>query len=109
MFYNYKVLNSQNEEILYLYLNDRYEIANEFDKNNVPLLDSINNFLKNMNINFSGDKVMLINDDGIIIASINLKKEKNRLVDSINLKDKYHFNYQNDYKLNHRSLAVDIN
>ena len=76
MFYNYKVLNSQNEEILYLYLNDRYEIANEFDKSNVPLLDSINNFLKNMNINFSGDKVMLINDDGIIIASINLKKRK---------------------------------
>ena len=73
MFYNYKILNSNNEEILYLYVNSIYEFSSELEQNNKEssILNMIHDYIDTMDINFTGNKIMLIVND-IIIASLTL-------------------------------------
>lgn len=86
MFYNYKILEVNNEEILYLYVNSMYEFSNELDHGNKPksLFTKIVNYMKDMDIHFNGKKVMLV-VNGLIIGSLmlitndfsNIDKEEN--------------------------------
>lgn len=71
MFYNYKILDVDNEEVLYLYVNSMYEFSSELDKSNKPrsIFDKINKYIKDMDISFSGKKVMLV-VNGIIIGTL---------------------------------------
>lgn len=71
MFYNYKILDVDNEEVLYLYVNGMYEFSSELDKSNKPrsIFDKINKYIKDMGISFSGKKVMLV-VNGIIIGTL---------------------------------------
>jgi len=54
MFYNYKILELNNEEILYLYVNSMYEFSNELDKEIPKLKDRI----KSVHLCFSTDPFM---------------------------------------------------
>ena len=71
MFYNYKILEVNNEEILYLYLNSMYEFSSNLDNKNKPksIMSKINKYIKDMDIKFNGKKVMLV-VNGLIIGSI---------------------------------------
>ncbi len=73
MFYNYKILNTNNEEILYLYVSSIYEFSSELNKENKPtsLLHKVNDYINAMDIKFDGKKVMLVVND-IIIANLTL-------------------------------------
>lgn len=73
MFYNYKILNSNNEEILYLYVNSIYEFSSELERKNkeTSILNMIHDYIDAMDINFIGKKVMLVVND-IIIANLTL-------------------------------------
>jgi len=118
MFYNYKILDSNNEEILYLYVSSYFEFSKELDKRNKneSLTKKIREYLNDLNINFNGNKVMLI-VDGLIIGSItNFNKfdsyieskyrqfvdvDKCDNIDIIDIQDKNEIyqekNVQNDY------------
>lgn len=86
MFYNYKILTVNNEEILYLYVNSIYEFSSELDHKNKEqsIFNKIKDYINIMDINFSGKKVMLV-VNGLIIASLvlitndfsNLSKDNN--------------------------------
>lgn len=71
MFYNYKILEVNNEEILYLYINSMYEFSNELNNKNKlkSIMNKITKYIKDMNIKFYGKKVMLV-VNGLIIGSI---------------------------------------
>lgn len=75
MFYNYKILNSNNEEILYLYVNSIYEFSGELERKNkeTSILNMIHDYIDAMDINFIGKKVMLVVND-IIIANLTLNQ-----------------------------------
>ena len=76
MFYNYEIKNNGNEEILYLYLNMKYEFSKELALNNDKDIGRrTKNFIVNNNINFKGNKVFLI-VDGIVVKTVDLNKEK---------------------------------
>ena len=71
MFYNYQILNVNDEEVLYLYVNSMYEFSSELgnEKKQETLLNKVNNYIHIMDISFHGQKVMLV-VNGIIIASL---------------------------------------
>lgn len=73
MFYNYKILEVNNEEVLYLYVNSIYEFSSELEHNNKPksIFNKIVDYIKDMDIKFNGKKVMLV-VNGMIIGSIML-------------------------------------
>lgn len=72
MFYNYEIRNNNSEEILYLYLNMKYEFSNEFSlEDDIDLARRSKNFIQNNNIPFHGSRVYLI-VDGIIVKSIDI-------------------------------------
>lgn len=73
MFYNYKILEVNNEEVLYLYVNSMYEFSNELDHSNKPksIFQKVINYIKDMDIKFNGKKVMLV-VNGLIIGSLML-------------------------------------
>lgn len=73
MFYNYKILEVNNEEVLYLYVNSIYEFSSELDHSNKPksLFGKVIEYIENMDIKFNGKKVMLV-VNGLIIGSIML-------------------------------------
>ena len=51
MFYNYEIRNNNSEEILYLYLNMKYEFSNEFSlEDDIDLARRSKNFIQNNNI-----------------------------------------------------------
>ena len=71
MFYNYQILNVNDEEILYLYVNSMYEFSSELGetKKQETLLNKVNDYINIMDINFNGKKVMLV-VNGLIIVSL---------------------------------------
>ncbi len=72
MFYKHTILNVNGEEILYLYLTDIYEIASEGTKHKSKnIYEKINNYLYNMNVDYHGNKVMLVIDN-IIMGTLNI-------------------------------------
>lgn len=67
MFYQYEVVNNGNEEVLYLYINLKYEFSNELSfNNNYDLGRRCRNFIYTNKINFTGNKVYLIVDNIIV-------------------------------------------
>lgn len=72
MFYAYKIENN----ILYLYVNDKCEIGSFFADKNTTLSSKIKKYIKDMKINFNGVKVVLILS-GILLGSVYLNNDKN--------------------------------
>lgn len=77
MFYKHIVINDNNNEVLFLYLINTYEFANDLnDKNNKEnIIKKVTNYINNANIDFNGTKIYLVIND-IIISSIELDKNK---------------------------------
>lgn len=73
MFSKHLILKVNNEEVLYLYLNDYEEFSNEFKNNNRQenLINNIKNYIINHKINFSGKKIMFV-INGLIVGSLML-------------------------------------
>jgi len=90
MFYNYKILEVNNEEILYLYVNSIYEFSSELDHSNKPksIFNKITNYIKDMDIKFNGKKVMLV-VNGLIIGSILLITNDFSNIDEKNVSNEY--------------------
>ena len=78
MFYRYEIKRDNNKEILYLYFDMNYEMANElgedidYDKEKIEkeVLDYIND----KNIDFKGDKVFLVSK-GLVVKTLELKNK----------------------------------
>ncbi len=77
MFYKHIIINNKNKEVLYLYLINTQEFANDLNNENSKenIIDKINNYIRNANIDFNGKKVYLVIND-IIISSVDLKNNK---------------------------------
>lgn len=69
MKYNYEII----DDILYLYLDYKYEFGIDI-MNYKDLRRRSNNFIRNNNINFTGNKIYLV-INGIVVKPIRLKKE----------------------------------
>lgn len=73
MFYRYEIINNGKEDILYLYLNMKYEFSKELIGNDFKDLSRrTKNFINSNNINFKGSKVFLI-VDGIVVKTVDIK------------------------------------
>ena len=73
MFYKYEIINKNNEDILYLYIDMKYEFSNEFINNDSELSRRTINFINSNKINFKGKKVYLI-VNGIVVKSVDISK-----------------------------------
>ena len=73
MFYGYLILKVNNEDVLYLYLNNYHEFSNEFKaiSKKETLYDKVINYIKQNRINFNGKKIMFV-VNGLIIGSLML-------------------------------------
>ena len=78
MLESYKISKSNNEEVLYLYLNVNYEFANELT--NEELEKKANNYLSTHNIKFKGNKIVFI-VNGISTKMITINENKTYLND----------------------------
>ena len=74
MFYKYLLATENNKQILYLYVNDIYEVASDNPNNNNTndnIYQMVYKYLKRTNIPFKGNKVCFVKN-GIILSSIDL-------------------------------------
>ena len=67
MFYKYLLVNEDNNPVLYLYVNDVYELIKDDDINQV--YQNTYNFINRSNIPFNGDRICFVKDD-IILGDI---------------------------------------
>lgn len=80
MFYRYEIRNNGKEDILYLYLTMDYEFAKELDSNDDNKIEkNAENFIKNNNIDFNGNKIYLV-VNGIIVKSLELNKQDEKII-----------------------------
>ncbi len=84
MFYRYEIINNGNEDILYLYLDMKYEFSNEYIKNENDLTRRTVNFIDSNKINFKGKKVYLIVND-IVVKVVDISKK----IKNVDLKNNY--------------------
>lgn len=70
MFYKYKIVNN----VLYLYVDDKYEIGSFFKSGKNGIKESIKEFLNKSKINFNGTKAVLI-VSGIVLGSVILNTD----------------------------------
>ena len=77
MLENYKIIKTNNDEILYLYLNINYEFGNDFKNNDneEDLERKAINYLTTHNIEFKGNKIVYV-INGITTKIININKNK---------------------------------
>jgi len=80
MFNKYLISNINNKEVIYLYLNNRYEISDDLYivKNNKIINNSVRNYLKNMGINYKNKDIYLVVND-MIVAKLNSKLLSDKL------------------------------
>lgn len=74
MFYKYLLVNEENHPILYLYVNDSFEMASDNGSDNLSIANiyqKTQNYIVRSNIPFNGDRVSFVKN-GIIIGSIYL-------------------------------------
>jgi len=72
MFYRYEIVNNGKEDILYLYLDMKYEFSKDLIGNDYSGLSKrTKNFINTNKINFKGKKVFLI-VDGIVVKTIDI-------------------------------------
>ncbi len=78
MIYNYQILNSNNQDILYLYLNEMEEFSQDLDNKVKPqkIFEKINNYIQQMGIIFNGEKIVLI-ENGLVIGTLNINNSSN--------------------------------
>ena len=111
MFYNYKILEVNNEEVLYLYVNSIYEFSSELGHFNRPktIFNKVTDYIKDMNIKFEGKKVMLV-VNGIIIGSIMLINNDFKDIDNKNMKNEFiSYNETIDLDKNDNIDIIDLN
>ena len=101
MFYNYKILEVNNEEVLYLYINSMYEFSTELDNHNKTksIFNKITKYIKDMDIKFNGKKVMLV-VNGLIVGSIILITNDFGNIDK---------NIENEYVSYNENIELDQN
>ena len=79
MFYSYSIKNNGHEDILYLYLDLRYEFSNELDFDSVNLDKGSIDFIKTNDIKFKGKTICIVLDGKIVkkidISKLNLNNE----------------------------------
>lgn len=67
MFYRYEIQNYNGEDVLYLYLDMKYEFSKELDySNDLEMTKRAHNFVVSNKIPFKGNKIFLI-VDGIVV------------------------------------------
>lgn len=78
MFYRHVILKVNGEDVLYLYLTNAYEFAQDLgSKENFENISSrVSNYVKNRGISFHGNKVYLV-VDGIIVGTVSLTQNSN--------------------------------
>ena len=82
MFYHYEIKNNGYEDILYLYLDMKYEIADELgDFDEKELGRRTKNFIQTNNIGFKGKKVFLV-IDGVVVKALDISKYKGDKLDN---------------------------
>lgn len=90
MFYKHVILNNDKEEVLYLYLTNAYEFAQDLENKNDPerISTRVTNYVKNRGISFHGNKIYLV-VDGIIVGTVSLKEipHYQEVIPSDNLKE----------------------
>lgn len=72
MFDRYLVMKNNDQEYLYLYINDYSEFSNEFNtkfEKGIDLKNLIYNYINNRNITFKGTKVFLV-VAGLVVSYI---------------------------------------
>ena len=84
MFYRYEIKNEENEEILYLFVDDKYEFA-AFNNRNSNIQSKIKNYIKDMKIKFNGKKVVLVVGGVLIMLLLTYNPSINKKVSNDNL------------------------
>lgn len=75
MFYKYMIKRFNNEDVLYLYLSMNEEFSDDLgNDNDKTLVDDVNAFLYNNDINYDGNKVFLV-VNGIVVKSIDIRNK----------------------------------
>lgn len=74
MFTNYEIKRIGYDEVMYLYLDLKYEFASLIE-NNDELTKRCFNFINNYSINFTGNKIYLV-INGIIVKVLDLRSIK---------------------------------
>lgn len=70
MFNRYLLVNEDNKDVLYLYVNSIFEVKNNINDYDIKnIYHNIYNYIKRINITFNGDKVYLVKN-GVVIISI---------------------------------------
>lgn len=74
MFQNYEIKRIGYDEVIYLYLDLKYEMGMDFNDPDctISLTNRCYNFIKNNKINYGGNKVYLV-IDGLIVKSLDLR------------------------------------
>ncbi len=67
MFYKYKVMRINDEDVMYLYLTASYEFSSDLTNTNIS--KRVNNYINNSGIKFRGNKIFLV-IDGIIAGNL---------------------------------------
>lgn len=75
MFYKYLVTKLNGKKVLYLYLNQDYEVADELyhEKRNHKLIEHAQNYLDNLGVSYKGTDVYLVADN-IIVGRIQMNR-----------------------------------
>ena len=108
MFNNYKI----EDNVLYLYVNDKYEIGSFFNNDNNSLINKVKDYIKKMKIKFDGTKVVLILS-GLLLGTIYLNQGIESKTYEVYKGDKYvHnlvFNNEEKYSILDEKVNTSIN
>lgn len=98
MFYRHLILKVNNEDVLYLYLNNYQEFSNEFKlkSKSETLYSKVKDYLNNRKIQFNGKKVMFV-VNGLIIGSLMLATSNFNEINNNEIKPFSYSNINNDY------------
>jgi len=88
MIYMYNIGEYNGKEVLYLYLTFNEEFSSEFgDINNDDLENKCRKYIKERNIQYEGEDVVLV-VDGIVVKTINIK-DKDIKIENLDIKCDY--------------------
>lgn len=70
MFYRHVIVLDNNQEVLYLYVDNSYEFANDLENNSVSnnVYQKIINYINNNGIKFDGQKVFLVVNNSVVAS-----------------------------------------
>ncbi len=102
MFYKYMIVDSDGNDVLYLYSNNSEEFSkdlSESNEENISIYRKIYNYIENMGIDFHGKRVSLVVND-IVLASIDLSNYDDKKDEIIELLET---------STNYSSKFIDLN